>query len=32
MTMTEDDLFMSCPGFEIRSMQHKVLYSRIFMS
>lgn len=32
MTLTENDLFISCHGSDIRSMQHEVLYSRIFMS
>lgn len=32
LTLGEDDLFRSCPAFDIRSMQHEVLYSRIFMS
>lgn len=32
MNLTEDDLFISCHGSDIRSMQHEVLYSRIFMS
>ena len=31
-TLTEDDLCRSAPGFDIRSMQHEGLYSRIYMS
>ncbi|HCT65461.1 MAG TPA: urease accessory protein UreF [Lachnospiraceae bacterium] len=30
--LNETDLYRSCPAFDIRSMQHQVLYSRIFMS
>ena len=30
--LTEDDLCLSTPGFDIRSMQHEGLYSRIYMS
>lgn len=28
----EDDLGLSCPGLDIRCMQHEVLYSRLYMS
>jgi urease accessory protein len=31
-TLTEDDLCLSTPGFDIRCMQHEGLYSRIYMS
>lgn len=30
--LNEDMLFISCPAFDIRSMQHENLYSRIYMS
>ncbi len=30
--LTIDDLCLSAPGFDIRSMQHEGLYSRIYMS
>lgn len=30
--MTEDELCLSAPGFDIRCMQHEGLYSRIYMS
>lgn len=30
--LDESDLFLSCPGLDIRSMQHEVLYSRLYMS
>lgn len=30
--LTEEDLCLSVPGFDIRCMQHEGLYSRIFMS
>lgn len=30
--LTEDDLCLSAPGFDIRCMQHEGLYSRIYMS
>ncbi|HEY5586287.1 MAG TPA: urease accessory protein UreF [Ruminiclostridium sp.] len=30
--LDENDLYRSCPAFDIRSMQHQVLYSRMFMS
>ncbi len=30
--LTEDDLCLSAPGFDIRCMQHEALYSRIYMS
>lgn len=32
MTLDEDMLFASTPGFDIRCMQHEALYSRIYMS
>ena len=32
MTLTEDDLCLSAPGFDVRGMQHEKLYSRIYMS
>ena len=32
MTMTEEDLCLSAPGFDVRGMQHEKLYSRIYMS
>lgn len=28
----EDDLFLSCPALDIRSMEHEKLYSRLYMS
>lgn len=31
-TLKEYDIGLSTPGYEIRSMQHEVLYSRIYMS
>ena len=31
-TLTEADLCRSAPGFDIRSMQHEGLYSRLYMS
>ncbi|MDO4490581.1 MAG: urease accessory protein UreF [Lachnospiraceae bacterium] len=31
-SLTEEDLCLSSPGFDIRSMQHEGLYSRIYMS
>ncbi len=31
-TLSEDDLCLSTPGFDIRCMQHEALYSRIYMS
>lgn len=31
-TLTEDQLCLSCPGFDVRCMQHEVLYSRLYMS
>lgn len=31
-TLTEEDLCQSAPGFDVRSMQHEGLYSRIYMS
>lgn len=31
-TLTAEDLFTSAPGFDIRSMEHEALYSRIYMS
>jgi len=30
--LTEEDLCLSAPGFDIRSMQHEGLYSRIYIS
>lgn len=30
--LTKDDLCRSCPGLDIRSMQHETLYSRLYMS
>ena len=30
--LEEEDLCQSTPGFDIRSMQHEGLYSRIYMS
>ena len=30
--LTEDDLCLAAPGFDIRCMQHEGLYSRIYMS
>ena len=32
MDLTEDDLCLSAPGFDVRGMQHEKLYSRIYMS
>lgn len=32
MLLDQDDLCMSVPGFDIRSMQHETLYSRLYMS
>lgn len=32
MTLGEEMLFCSSPGFDIRCMQHEALYSRIYMS
>ena len=32
MELTEDDLCLSAPGFDVRGMQHETLYSRIYMS
>jgi urease accessory protein len=31
-TLGEDALYRSCPGFDIRAMQHETLYSRLYMS
>lgn len=31
-SLSEDDLFLSCPALDIRSMQHEILYSRLYMS
>lgn len=31
-TLTEEDLCLSAPGFDIRGMQHERLYSRLYMS
>ncbi len=30
--LTEEDLCLSVPGFDVRCMQHEALYSRIYMS
>ena len=30
--LTENDLCLTVPGFDIRSMQHETLYSRLYMS
>lgn len=30
--LDESDLFLSCPALDIRSMQHEILYSRLYMS
>lgn len=30
--LNETDLFLSCPALDIRSMQHEILYSRLYMS
>lgn len=30
--LDEDSLFLSCPALDIRSMQHEILYSRLYMS
>lgn len=30
--LTEEDLFLSCPAFDLRSMEHERLYSRLYMS
>ena len=32
MTLSEEDLCLSAPGFDVRGMQHESLYSRIYMS
>lgn len=32
MVLEEDKLGLSMPGFEVRSMQHEVLYTRLYMS
>ncbi len=32
MGLTEEDLCLSAPGFDVRGMQHETLYSRIYMS
>lgn len=32
LTLTEDDLCLSAPGFDVRGIQHEKLYSRIYMS
>ncbi len=32
MTLKEEDLCLSTPGFDVRCMQHEALYSRIYMS
>lgn len=31
-SLCESDIGLSMPGFEIRSMQHEILYSRLYMS
>ena len=31
-TLDESKLCLSCPGFDVRCMQHEVLYSRLYMS
>ncbi len=31
-TLTEDDLGVSCTGFDLRSMQHERLYTRLYIS
>lgn len=31
-TLTEDDLGISCTGFDLRSMQHERLYTRLYIS
>lgn len=31
-SLTEEDLCLSAPGFDVRGMQHEKLYSRIYMS
>lgn len=31
-TLEEDALYRSCPGFDIRAMEHETLYSRMYMS
>ena len=32
LVLTEDDLCLSAPGFDVRGIQHEKLYSRIYMS
>ena len=32
MVLTEEDLCLSAPGFDVRGIQHETLYSRIYMS
>ena len=32
MSLAEEDLCLSAPGFDVRGMQHETLYSRIYMS
>ncbi len=32
MTLTDEDLCLSAPGFDVRGIQHEKLYSRIYMS
>ncbi len=32
LTLTEDDLCLSVPGFDLRGIQHEQLYSRLYMS
>ena len=31
-SLEKSDIGLSMPGFEIRSMQHEILYSRLYMS
>jgi urease accessory protein len=31
-TLGIDDLYRGCPGFDLRSMEHETLYSRLYMS
>jgi urease accessory protein len=31
-SLTADDLYRTCPGFDLRCMEHETLYSRLFMS
>jgi urease accessory protein len=32
LSLTKDDICRSCPGTDIRAMQHEVLYTRLYMS